>query len=90
MDTTTGAAIGDSRYIEARNAVNSENSIWELFAIYPTLNRNAADVKLTVYDSETGEVYYLNDFEDSDEFGFFAFEDFDYFTFLFFAFATRE
>ena len=68
INAETGEAIGDSRYIEARNAVNSESSIWELFAIYPTLNRNAADVKLTVYDSETGEVYYLNDFEDSDDY----------------------
>ena len=69
MDTTTGAAIGDSRYIEARNAVNSTGeTIWELFAIYPTLNRNAADYKLTVYDSETGEVYYLNDYEESDDY----------------------
>ena len=68
MDADTGAAIGDSRYIEARNAVNSENSIWELFAIYPTLNRNAADYKVTVYDSDTGEVYYLNDYEDMDDY----------------------
>ena len=68
INAETGEAIGDSRYIEARNAVNSENSIWELFAIYPTLNRNAADVKLTVYDSETGEVYYLDDFEDVDDY----------------------
>ena len=69
MDTTTGAAIGDSRYIEARNAVNSTGeTIWELFAVYPTLNRNAADYKLTVYDSETGEVYYLNDYEESDDY----------------------
>ena len=68
MDSESGAAIGDSRYIEARNAVNSENSIWELYAIYPTLNRNAADYKLTVYDSETGEVYYLNDYEDQDDY----------------------
>ena len=68
MNSETGEAIGDSRYIEARNAVNSESSIWELFAVYPTLNRNAADVKLTVYDSETGEVYYLDDFEDADDY----------------------
>ena len=67
MNAETGEAIGDSRYIEARNAVNSQQSIWELFAIYPTLNRNAADYKLTVYDSETGEVYYLNDYEDTDD-----------------------
>ena len=67
MDAETGAAIGDSRYIEARNAVNSQNSIWELFAIYPTLNRNAADYKLTIYDTDTGEVYYLNDYEDMDD-----------------------
>jgi len=67
MNADTGEAIGDSRYIEARNAVNSENSIWELFAVYPTLNRNAADYKLTVYDSDTGEVYYLNDYEDMDD-----------------------
>ena len=68
MNSETGEAIGDSRYIEARNAVNSENSIWELFAVYPTLNRNAADYKLTVYDSETGEIYYLNDYEDQDDY----------------------
>ena len=67
MNSETGEAIGDSRYIEDRNAVNSEQSIWELFALYPTLNRNAADVKLTIYDSETGEVYYIDDFEDSDD-----------------------
>ena len=68
MNAETGEAIGDSRYIEARNAVNSEASIWELFAVYPTLNRNAADVKLTVYDSESGEIYYVNDFEESDDY----------------------
>ena len=68
MNSETGEAIGDSRYIEARNAVNSERSIWELFAIYPTLNRNAADYKLTVYDSETGEVYYFNDYEGIDDY----------------------
>jgi len=69
INTETGEAIGDSRYIEARNAVNSTGeSIWELFAVYPTLNRNAADYKLTVYDSETGEVYYLNDYEETDDY----------------------
>ena len=68
MNNETGEAIGDSRYIEARNAVNSEQSIWELFAVYPTLNRNAADYKLTVYDSETGEIYYLNDYEGTDDY----------------------
>ena len=68
INSDTGAAIGDSRYIEARNAINSEESIWELFAVYPTLNRNAADYKLTVYDSETGEVYYLNDYETTDDY----------------------
>ena len=68
INAETGEAIGDSRYIEARNAVNSLSSIWELFAVYPTLNRNAADVKLTVYDTETGEIYYLNDYEDSDDY----------------------
>ena len=68
MNTDTGEAIGDSRYIEARNAVNSEHSIWELYAIFPTLIRNAADYKLTVYDSETGEIYYVNDYENTDDF----------------------
>ena len=68
MNSETGEAIGDSRYIEARNAVNSLNSIWELYAVYPTLNRNAADYKLTVYDSETGEVYYFNDYENTDDY----------------------
>ena len=67
MNAETGEAIGDSRYIEARNAVNSEQSIWELFALYPTLNRNAADYRLTVYDADTGEVYYLNDYEETDD-----------------------
>ncbi|MBR7178321.1 MAG: S8 family serine peptidase [Oscillospiraceae bacterium] len=68
MNTETGEAIGDSRYIEARNAVNSEHSIWELYAVYPTLIRNAADYKLTVFDSETGEVYYVNDYEGTDDY----------------------
>ena len=69
LNSETGEAIGDSRYIEARNAVNSTgSSIWELFAVYPTLIRNAADYKLTIYDSETGEIYYLNDYEGSDDY----------------------
>ena len=68
INSETGEAIGDSRYIEARNAVNSLSSIWELYAIYPTLNRNAADYKLTIYDSETGEIYYFNDYEDFDDY----------------------
>ena len=68
LNSETGEAIGDSRYIEARNAVNSEHSIWELYAIYPTLIRNAADVKLTIYDSETGEVYYIDDYEYTDDY----------------------
>ncbi len=54
----------DSRYLEERNSINTlGSSQWELFAIYPTLIRNAADYKVTIYDSETKEVYYFNDFE---------------------------
>lgn len=63
-----GALDGDSRYIEARNAFNSTASAWwELYAIFPTLIRNAADFKVQVTDSDTGEIYYLDDYETYDD-----------------------
>ncbi len=56
--------FNDSRYLEERNAIASNGtSQWELYAVYPTLLRNAADYKVTISDSDTGEVYYFNDFE---------------------------
>ncbi len=63
-DTETGVVTGDQRYIEARNAIsNLPTAQWEIYAIFPTLIRNAGDFKLEVTDSETGEVYYVDDYE---------------------------
>lgn len=62
-----GILIGDQRYIEARNAFNSEDSQWSFYAIFPTLIRNAADFKLEVEDAETGELYYHADYDGMDK-----------------------
>ncbi len=67
-DTETGEVYGDQRYIEARNAIsNLPNAQWEIYAIFPTLIRNAGDFKLEVVDSKTGEVYYVDDYEQFDD-----------------------
>ena len=67
-DTQTGEVYGDQRYIEARNAIsNLPNAQWEIYAIFPTLIRNAGDFKLEVVDSVTGEVYYVDDYEQFDD-----------------------
>lgn len=59
---------GDQRYLPQRNAVNTTaNAAWKLYAIFPTLIRNAADIKLTVTNTETGDVYYEDDFEYMDD-----------------------
>ncbi len=61
--------FNDSRYLEERNSINTlGTSQWELFAVYPTLIRNAADYCVTIKDSNTGEVYYFNDFEDTEDY----------------------
>ena len=63
-DAETGEVYGDMRYIEARNAISTLPSAqWEIYAIFPTLIRNAGDFKLEVTDSVTGEVYYVDDYE---------------------------
>ena len=68
FDTSTGEVIGDQRYIEARNAIsNLPTAQWEIYAIFPTLIRNAGDVKLEVVDSKTGEVYFVEDYEYFDD-----------------------
>lgn len=67
-DTETGIVYGDQRYIEARNAISSlPTAQWEIYAIFPTLIRNAGDFKLTVTDSVTGELYYVDDYEQFDD-----------------------
>lgn len=54
---------GDSSYIEARNAINvTSDRYWEIYAICPTLIRNAIDADLYVTD-EAGNVLYRNDCE---------------------------
>ncbi len=67
-DAETGEVFGDMRYIEARNAIsNLPTAQWEIYAIFPTLIRNAGDVKLEVVDSKTGEVYLVEDYEYFDD-----------------------
>lgn len=57
---TGNVYYGDSRYIEARNALNNtEDASYTLAAMYPTLIRNAANSKLVVYDeADPSTVYY--------------------------------
>lgn len=65
--TAEGYVIGDSRYLEERNAINTSGTgIWSLYGMYPTLIRNAGDCKIEVRNAETGEVYYRHDFGDWD------------------------
>ena len=65
--TAEGYIMGDSRYLEERNAINTSGTgIWSLYAMYPTLIRNAGDIKIEVRNAETGEVYYRQDFGDLD------------------------
>lgn len=60
---------GDQRYIPDRNALNTTpDASWSLYAIFPTLIRNAADVEIRVTDTETGEVYWVNDYEHMDDY----------------------
>ena len=67
-NTETGEVTGDQRYIEARNAICTlPTAQWEIYAIFPTLIRNAGDFKLEVVDSKTGEVYYVDDYEQFDD-----------------------
>ncbi len=61
--------FNDSRYLEERNSINTMGtSQWELFAVYPGLIRNAADYCVTIKDADTGEIYYFNDFEDTEDY----------------------
>ncbi|MBR3703869.1 MAG: S8 family serine peptidase [Oscillospiraceae bacterium] len=63
-DAENNIVSGDQRYIEARNAICTlPTAQWEIYAIFPTLIRNAGDFKLEVVDSVTGEVYYVDDYE---------------------------
>ncbi len=74
-DEVTGAEIGikygvdgDQRYIEARNAISSlPTSWWNFYAIFPSLIRNVGDFKIEVTDAETGELYYVDDYEQYDD-----------------------
>lgn len=66
---SNGSIIGDKTYIEARNAFNSQgDSKWDFYAIFPTLIRTVADVKIEVKDTDTGEVYFTDDFDQFDNF----------------------
>ena len=67
-DAETGEVFGDQRYIESRNAFSTlPTAQWEIYAIFPTLIRNAGDFKLTVTDAKTGELYYVDDYEQFDD-----------------------
>lgn len=61
--------IGDQRYIADRNALNTTaDASWKLYAIFPTLIRNAADVEVRVTNADTGEIYWANDYEHMDDY----------------------
>ena len=67
-DTETGEVYGDQRYLEERNALCTlPTAQWEIYAIFPTLIRNAGDFKMTITDSKTGELYYVDDYEQYDD-----------------------
>lgn len=67
-DSTIGL-VGDQHYFPERNAVNStSDAAWSLYAILPTLMRNAADIMVSVTNTETGEVYYQDDYEFMDDY----------------------
>ena len=60
---------GDQRYIPDRNALNSTaDATWRLYAVFPTLIRNAADAEIRVTDADTGKLYWSNDFEHMDDY----------------------
>lgn len=50
--------VGDARYLEERNAFNSVNGKWDFYAIFPTLIRASAGVRMQVTDANTGELYF--------------------------------
>ena len=67
--TMDGKINGDSRYLPERNAVASnETSSWQIYAMFPTMIRNAVDVDVKITDAETGRLYYHDDYEHMDDF----------------------
>lgn len=57
---------GDKRYIEGRNAVNNtDDAMFDLYAIFPTMIRNAAAFKMEFFQHGTDKLYYSeNNFDD--------------------------
>lgn len=73
-NSNTDALVGDQRYIEARNALSTnENRAWDLYAIYPTVIRNVRDFQIVVSNAENDEVYYINDYEEYNDYMFGSF-----------------
>ena len=61
--------IGDRHYYPERNAISSlDSSPWQLYAMFPTLIRNAADVEFRISNADTGEIYHVNDYETFDDY----------------------
>ncbi len=51
------AGENEGRYLPERNAINP-NGMWDFYAIFPSLIRNAAALRISAMDAETGEVFY--------------------------------
>lgn len=60
--------VGDRHYYPERNAISSNPaSKWQLYAMFPTMIRNAADVEVRITDANTGKVYHVDDYEHMDD-----------------------
>ncbi len=61
-------ATSESHYDPARNAVNGLGTgSWQIYALFPTLIRNAADIEVRVLEAETGRVLHVDDYEHFDD-----------------------
>lgn len=66
---SSSGLVGDHHYYSERNAISSlEESPWQLYALFPTLIRNASDVRASITDAETGKVYFVNDYDSFDDY----------------------
>lgn len=60
--------VGDAHYYPERNAISSDpDTAWQLYAMFPTLIRNAADLEVRITDANTGKVYHVDDYEQMDD-----------------------
>lgn len=56
----------EDEYIAERNAINStKDRMWQFYAIFPSLIRNATALRIQAYDPDTGEVYREDGWDDA-------------------------